>query len=387
MTVSIGIIDSIGVDHVDATQFEFAPKILRLRTLTKMLMRAYATHAYAIIDFTHDTSPTIQCLFMKQSSSTSTMVFGQRHAAAASAAKRSSPSKAVADIESSSAELTKEQEEDDDKYLKRSSRSTTRTLGLFAIALTFSFLPKGSHIVSNAKAKSVRILDDARRHNKQLKQVNKYGFKLNMNELPDDWIDWGFSRIRHKFKCDQYVDNEVKPLPTMEYWEMIRDVYNKQVDSSYTFDELVPPTQGYRFNETGGPPYHAKVSKSKDRGLFATRDINKGEVVHDGSKSDVVFPTAMAWRRFVLSLSRKAACDMTEWSWTQQLEEGGPMKILTSINISILMNMGAPDQINAVPNSSTESVFYATRDIKKGQEILTDYEIYETRFDLAGLGE
>jgi len=325
------------------------------------------------------------------------MAFGQRHvAAASSASKKSSPSKvAVTDIESSKAERTKEEDDDDDnKYLKRSPRSTTRTLGLFAMVLTLGFLPKGRYIVSTTKAKNVRKLDhrdDAlRRHNdeiKQLKEVNKYGFTLNMNELPDDWVDWGFSRIRHKFKCDQYVDIEDKPLPTIEYWEMIRDAYNKHVDSSYTFDELVPPTQGYRLNEAGAPPFYAKVSRNKDRGLFASRDIQKGEVVHDGSKSDVVFPTAMSWRRFVLSLPRRAACDMTEWSWTQQLEEGGPMKILTSINISILMNMGTPKQINAVPKSSTSSLFYATQDIKKGQEILTDYEIYETRFDLAGLGD
>lgn len=288
-------------------------------------------------------------------------------------------------VESSGVELTKE-EDDDNKYLKRSSTSTTRTLSLFAIALTLGFLLKGRHILSTTKV-FVRRHNNAN-NNKQLKQVNKYGFTLNRNELPDDWVNWGFSRIRHKFKCDQYVDNAIKPLPTMEYWEMIRDAYNKQVDPSYTFDEVVPPTQGYRMNEAGAPPpYYAKVSESKDRGLFASRDIPMGQVVHDGTKSDVVFPNAMAWRRFVLSLPRKAACDMTEWSWTQQLEEGGPMKIVSSINISILMNMGAPEQINAVPKSSTESVFYATKDIKKGEEILTDYEIYETRFDLAGLGE
>ena len=78
---------------------------------------------------------------------------------------------------------------------------------------------------------------------------------------------------------------------------------------------------------------------------------------------------------------------MTEWSWTQRLENDGPMKLLTAINISVLMNMGlTPGQINAVPKSSTSSLFYATQDIKKGEEILTDYEIYDTRFDLAGLG-
>ena len=325
------------------------------------------------------------------------MAFGQRHAAAAaSSSKKSSPSKVAVDIGSSSeGEPTKEEDHDDheNKYLKRSHKSTTQTFGLFAIAMALRLLLRERYpFHSTTTAKNVRKLDyrdDARRRNanKQLKQVNKYGFTLNKNDLPNDWVDWGFTSIRLKFKCDPYVENGFKPLPTMEYWQMIRDTYNKEVNSSYTFDELVPPTQGYRLNEAGGPPYYAKVSEGKDRGLFASRDIKKGEVVHDGYKSDVVFPDAMAWRRFVFSLPRRAACDMTEWSWTQQLEEGGPMKILTSINISILMNMGAPEQINAVPKSSTSSVFYAIRDIKKGEEILTDYDIYETRFDLAGLGD
>jgi len=41
------------------------------------------------------------------------------------------------------------------------------------------------------------------------------------------------------------------------------------------------------------------------------------------------------------------------------------MKILMGINISSLMNMGTPKQINAVPKSSISSVFYATQDIKR----------------------
>ena len=328
------------------------------------------------------------------------MAFGQRYAAAA---KKNTSSKeaAVVDIEASTRDLTTSVDFDDDhdkKYLlKRPTKSNTKTLVLFALALSLGFLSGWKDIASVARANTNVVTtkrddvpyNDAWRHmaNKQLRKVNKYGFTLNMNDLPEDWVDWGFSRIRRKFKCDDYVDNEVKPLPSIEYWHIIRDAYKKEVDSSFIFDDLVPPTQGYRFNEAGGPPYYAKVSESKDRGLFASRDIQMGEIVHDGTKSDVIFPDAMAWRRFVLALPRRAACDVTEWSWTQRLEEGGPMKILMGINISSLMNMGTPKQINAVPKSSTSSVFYATQDIKKGQEILTDYGIYETRFDLAGLGE
>jgi hypothetical protein len=313
------------------------------------------------------------------------MAFGQRNVAAA-AAKKSRTEVLHVDIESGGGDMTVD---DDKKYVKE-NRSTKHLLAqqrasviLFVIALTLGFLLDRSYIALTAANNSTKS-DDAPRGSGR--EENKFGFTLNVNDLPTDWVEWGFDRIRRKFKCDQYVHNAIKPLPSMEYWQIILDAYNKEVDASYKFDELVPPTQGYRFNEEGAPPYYAKVSKNKDRGLFASRDIKKGELVHDGTKSDVVFPDAKAWRRFVFALPRRAACDVTEWSWTQRLEHGGPMKILMAINISILMNMGnTPKQINAVPESSTSSLFYATQDIKKDQEILTDYEIYETRYDLAGL--
>lgn len=280
------------------------------------------------------------------------------------------------------------------KYLNHNRLAYKQhALVLFLVALAWGLLLNRSHFASSTVviANNVSKKDDARHNrNKQLQKENKYGFTLNAKEdLPPDWVKWGFSRIRRRLKCDEYVVNEEKPLPSMEYWQIILDAYNKEVDGSYKFDELVPPTQGYRFNnEAGAQPYYAKVTKGKkDRGLFASREIKEGELVHDGTKSDVVFPDAMAWRRFVLALPRKAACDITEWSWTQQLEENGPMKILSAINISVLMNMGMnPEKINAVPKSSTSSLFYATQDIKKGEEILTNYEMYDTRFDLAGLG-
>jgi len=314
------------------------------------------------------------------------MAFGQRNAAAA----KKSPLKIVLDIESSGGELTIDN--DDQKYLKQqtSTRNNQQTLVLFVMALALGFLlaftaTTANNVTKYANGAALRRSNN--KANKQLQEQNKYGFTINVNELPNDWVEWGFTKIRRKFKCDQYVNNEIKPLPSMEYWQMILDAYNEQVDKSYKFDELVPPTQGYRFNEAGAQPYYAKVSDGKDRGLFASRDIKEGEVVHDGTKSDVVFPDALAWRRFVFALPRKAACDMTEWSWTQRLENDGPMKLLTAINISVLMNMGLnPAQINAVPKSSTSSLFYATKDIKKGEEILTDYDIYDTRFDLTGLG-
>ena len=321
------------------------------------------------------------------------MAFGQRHAAAV-AAKKSKPSVA-ADIESSGGDYltnsVKQEDVDYDNKKYRPRKRHAKTFVLFTMALSLGFLSGWKDLaalISRAKVVTTKRQNGGwqRQANQRLREQNKYGFTLNMNDLPEDWTTWSFGRIRRRFKCDDYVDNAIKPVPSMGYWNIIRDAYKNQVDPSFEFDALVPPTQGYRFNEAGeGPPYYAKLSESKDRGLYASRDIAKGEIVHDGRKSDVVFPDAMAWRRFVLALPRKAACDFTEWTWTQRLEEGGQMRLLTALDISAMMNNGTPEQINAMPKSSTSSVFYATRDIKKGEEILTDYDMYETRFDLAGL--
>eukprot|EP00975_Prorocentrum_lima_P039968 8396037-Prorocentrum_lima.AAC.1 len=72
----------------------------------------------------------------------------------------------------------------------------------------------------------------------------------------------------------------------MKKWQMILDAYNKEVDSSYKFDDIVPPTQGYlfdkigeRYSNEGVPPFHALPIILG--GLFASWDIRKGDVVLD----------------------------------------------------------------------------------------------------------
>ena len=57
----------------------------------------------------------------------------------------------------------------------------------------------------------------------------------------------------------------------------------EHLDNDTAFNDPIPPTLGYSFLDTGGPPpFEAKYSKGKGRGIFATRDIMKGELVHDG---------------------------------------------------------------------------------------------------------
>ena len=210
---------------------------------------------------------------------------------------------------------------------------------------------------------------------------------------PWGWHLWGYYGFKQAFNCQTYLNDRTKPVPTMEDWETMLEAYNKVVDPTYKFDDEIPPTQGYRLNKDGAQPYYAKLSPGKGRGLFATRDIQKGEIVHDGAKSDIVFTDGMSWRRFMFALPRKMACDTAEWTFTQQFEEDGPMRVVSSLNIAILMNEGnTVNEVNVQPqNESGEPseysvVFYAMRDIKKDEEILMDYDDYTTDYVAAGIG-
>lgn len=202
---------------------------------------------------------------------------------------------------------------------------------------------------------------------------------------PNGWEKFGFSDIREHFACEEYSHNLEKPLLTLEDWEYLRNRYIEIVDKDAVFEDVVPPTEGYTYDENGPPPYYAAHGE-RGRGLFASRDIKQGEFIHDGNKSDIVFPGGEAWRLYVLSLPRHRACDFIDWTWTQKTSSDGKYKIFSAMNISILFN-GADDihEMNVNPLSSISSLFYALRDIKKGEELLTDYDSYDTVWEEVGL--
>ena len=102
--------------------------------------------------------------------------------------------------------------------------------------------------------------------------------------------------------------------------------------------------------------------------------------------------TGLSWRKFIFSLPRERACDMIDWTWTQQLDQGedtpeyvtedhpsvngdgGPFKLFTAMDISALFNKGdvnivVHDAMNDRPKSGTSSVYYALRDIEKFEEL------------------
>ena len=204
--------------------------------------------------------------------------------------------------------------------------------------------------------------------------------------LPTNWEHFDYKTSRKYFQCSNYGHDPNKPLATIEFWNRLREDYIKHVDPSYIFDELVPPTEGYNFDTLGNPPPYYAGHGHRGRGVFASRNIKRGELVHDGTKSDIVFPDSMSWRRLLFNLPRRVACDVIDWSWVQQLEVGGDYKLLSAINISVLFNDAKHGyKMNVNPMSGTSSKFYALRDIMMGEELLTNYDMYDTDWVAVGL--
>ena len=192
--------------------------------------------------------------------------------------------------------------------------------------------------------------------------------------LPDQWETFSFDQIYDHYECKKRAEDKSKPVPSLAQWLFLRKHYNDFVDDTVAFDDPVPPTLGYSFDESHSiPPFYAKLDPVRGRGLYASRDINAFELVHHWSGHDVTFPDAYAFRQFVFSLPKRMACDVVDWAWSRKMSENGPEAICLSINIASLMNSGGPREVNVSINSSSSDSFYATRFIKKDEEIMTHF--------------
>ena len=223
----------------------------------------------------------------------------------------------------------------------------------------------------------------------------KDGHKLL--KKPRDWKTMGYHDYYHYFDCFPMRDYIDKPLPTVEDYEFLRQKYIEIVDSNWRFDDPVPPTMGYSI-EKGKPfppPFYAKLSPGKGRGLFASRDIEEGELVHRGGlQNDVTFPSdGLAWKEYILSLPKNYACSVMDWQWTQLIRDadGESFKLYLGLDIASLMNGSArrgklKATPNVLPKRETSMKYYALRDIAKDEEILTDYDFFETKWRNVGLG-
>jgi len=138
------------------------------------------------------------------------------------------------------------------------------------------------------KEEQLALKDEVLKHLLKMKERRAKQLQLiSPSNKPPDWQSYGFYKTRHYFQCKEHAHKLNKPLPTIDYWNELKDAYRKYVDVTIEFDESVSPIDGYNFDGEGNPqPYHADQGK-RGRGLFASRDIKQGELVHDVSCVDI----------------------------------------------------------------------------------------------------
>ncbi len=133
-------------------------------------------------------------------------------------------------------------------------------------------------------------------------------------------------------------------------------------------------------------PYQLS-DKEKGQGLKATRDIDEGELLFKAMNNIILFTNGDTYREFLFGIYERngelydseTGCNVLIWSWVQALEGDGGSRlvIVTDLDNTLLLNEAQDKEPNVrcggEGGENCRDIYYATRDIKKGDELLGDY--------------
>jgi len=177
-------------------------------------------------------------------------------------------------------------------------------------------------------------------------------------------------------------------------WTEVRQLWRDfaNVDKKLLPKKENEPDRTYQFGQDSfDPPMEPFQSVGKGRSLRAKRDIAKGEMVFKATNNTVIFTRGHTWRRFLFHIyerhgedgpfDSRTACDVLVWSWVQTLEKDGDLVIMADFDNGSLLNQGRfeddwdPPNVRCGKEGDTMCMmeYYATEDIKTGDEILCDY--------------
>jgi hypothetical protein len=189
--------------------------------------------------------------------------------------------------------------------------------------------------------------------------------------------DFDFYDLHKHLDCSLHARNQSKPLYTPQMYQIMREKYTEL--TGYAF-----PILSYEQDV-----FHIAKIDGAGRGVFASRNITEGEIIpFEASCTVVSFDSGMLWKKYAVSLPREMACDVHEWTWTQDVYHEGNTKLLLSIGDgdSYLNNPDPDEDETIVPTNLTSMKFQAARNIQKGEELMYDYDVFEpTKYDMFGL--
>ena len=184
------------------------------------------------------------------------------------------------------------------------------------------------------------------------------------------WSDFTVSKMKKHLQCSEYYQRAEQTIHNQDAWKRMRRKYVDIVGAEST---IGPPQSGYNgFSK----PYQIGHNRH-GRGIYAKTDIPKGSLVWHNIRS-AVFSEGMQFREFVMTLPRELGCDMLQWSYV--MDE----KIYCDLDEGSFCNNGYSDGSNIDIDEVASAKFiakagmqlFATRDIKKGEELLCNYSSF-----------
>jgi len=206
---------------------------------------------------------------------------------------------------------------------------------------------------------------------------------------PEMWRVFSYWQLHAYFACEKLFSSP-RPLWTDQQWRDIRDFYHEFVEEDKKDEGGPKGLHSYQLSEDrydltqNAIPFQ---SGEKGRGLQAVRDIKAGELVFKGTNNTIVFNYGHTWRKLLFAVNERFAdpgmtCDLLVWSWVQDLYDGGPLKVVMDLDSGSLLNEGrdgipdweAPNVQCGKPDATRcDMDYFASRDIKEGDEVLIDY--------------
>ena len=174
------------------------------------------------------------------------------------------------------------------------------------------------------------------------------------------------------------IDSNSLPIYTDEQWQQFRDLWREQ--GGRNAEDYYEHSDKRRSKAPPDfvPPFKAGQTRDgKGRGVFATRDIKKGEMTYGLSKNYIFFKTGDQFRQFLDALDDEKACDLMKFTWPQEnIGPKGEKLIWGPMDANAFQNDGGrKDSNTGCPRGVYCGNFdeYALRDIKEGEELLCDY--------------
>jgi hypothetical protein len=190
--------------------------------------------------------------------------------------------------------------------------------------------------------------------------------------------DWSLANIWDHLECSRIFNESERPIYDLEMWMTLRRVYRDHAGENSTFE--LTEQDGFSV------AVEAKQSPGKGRSIYAAQDIRRGDHIACTATQEAEFDSGTSYKRFLATLPEDMACDLLIWAYVLIPDENvrETARIYVDLEIGALMNSvyspeettdaGCLPEWNDLHPGGCGDNIYALRDIRKGQEILMDYD-------------